>query len=133
MLHLFGLVLLVLCTETVFMEAMLTPCPSPPKITFYSSFVAFLLITVKTACLGPFYSFGARGFLGVERVLKYAFREGLLVFPFSLSFIFPGHGTKPQQEKCLCFHCTVSPSHKLVIQEMLVLFLMFSQNDFCLH
>lgn len=35
MLHLFGLVLLVLCMETVFMEAMLTPCPSPPDYILF--------------------------------------------------------------------------------------------------
>lgn len=97
-----------------------SPCSLSPLIIFYSSFKAFLLITMKTVCLGPFYTLGLWGSWGWG-VLKYAFRERLLVSPFPPSFIFPGHGTKPCWEKYLYFHCTVSLSHKLIIQEMLTL------------
>lgn len=40
------------------------PAFSSPQITLYCSFGAFLLVTMKTTCLGPFYSFGLWCFIG---------------------------------------------------------------------
>jgi len=81
--------------ETVFLEAMLpSPCFRPPDYVLFQ-LCRFPVNYNEDCLLRSVLRFCFVGFFGGWGVLKCTFHEALLVFSFSLSFIFPRCGTKP--------------------------------------